>query len=124
MHGGDWYDVVYADDTLALDIGDVAGHDLTAATAMGQLRSMLRGLAWNNSPECMPSTVLTMLESAAEGLNVASFTTAIHARLRRQPDSSWHMVWSNAGHPPPLLIPAEAEPYFLTGTGVDPPLCA
>ncbi|MGW4025869.1 SpoIIE family protein phosphatase [Streptomyces sp. NPDC005009] len=122
--GGDWYDaVVYADGTLVLDIGDVAGHDLTAATVMGQLRSMLRGLAWNNGPECMPSTVLTMLENAAEGLDIASFTTAIHARLQRHPDGAWHMTWSNAGHPPPLLIPSQAEPYFLTGTDEDPPLC-
>ncbi|MFI9284662.1 SpoIIE family protein phosphatase [Streptomyces werraensis] len=122
--GGDWYDaVVYADGTLVLDIGDVAGHDLTAATVMGQLRSMLRGLAWNKGPECMPSTVLTMLENAAEGLDTASFTTAIHARLQRHVDGAWHMTWSNAGHPPPLLMPAQAEPYFLTGTDEDPPLC-
>ncbi|MFD5286110.1 SpoIIE family protein phosphatase [Streptomyces rubrogriseus] len=122
--GGDWYDaVIHADGTLVLDIGDVAGHDLTAATAMGQLRSMLRGLAWNNGPECLPSTLLSMLENAAEGLDIASFTTAIHARMRRHRDGAWHMTWSNAGHPPPLLIPAQAEPYFLTGTDADPPLC-
>ncbi len=122
--GGDWYDaVIHAEDTLVLDIGDVSGHDLTAATAMGQLRSMLRGLAWNNGPECLPSAVLTMLEDAAEGLDIASFTTAVHARLQRRPDGAWHMTWSNAGHPPPLLIPARADPYFLTGADTDPPLC-
>ncbi|MFD5050013.1 SpoIIE family protein phosphatase [Streptomyces tendae] len=122
--GGDWYDaVIHADGTLVLDIGDVSGHDLTAATAMGQLRSMLRGLAWNNGPECMPSAVLAMLEDAAEGLDIASFTTAVHARLQRRPGGAWHMTWSNAGHPPPLLVPARADPYFLTGAHVDPPLC-
>lgn len=122
--GGDWYDaVVHTDGTLVLDIGDVAGHDLTAATAMGQLRSMLRGLAWNNGPEFLPSAVLTMLENAAEGLDIASFATAIHSRLQRLPDGTWRMTWANAGHPPPLLVPARAEPYFLTGTDEDPPLC-
>ncbi len=90
---------------------------------MGQLRSMLRGLAWNNGPECLPSAVLTMLEDAAEGLDIASYTTAVHARLQRRPDGAWHMTWSNAGHPPPLLIPARADPYFLTGADTDPPLC-
>ncbi|WP_420716727.1 SpoIIE family protein phosphatase [Streptomyces sp. CoH17] len=56
----------------------------------------------------MPSAVLTMLEDAAEGLDIASFTTAVHARLQPRPDGAWHMTWSNAGHPPPLLIPARA----------------
>ncbi|WP_078601045.1 SpoIIE family protein phosphatase [Streptomyces violens] len=122
--GGDWYDaVMFSDGTLVLDIGDVAGHDLTAATAMGQMRSMLRGLAWNKGPDCTPATVLAMLEDAAEGLDIASFTTAVHTHLRREPDGTWRMTWANAGHPPPLLLPAQAEPYFLAGTDEDPPLC-
>ncbi|MEU9576603.1 SpoIIE family protein phosphatase [Streptomyces chilikensis] len=123
--GGDWYDaVVHSDGTLVLDIGDVAGHDLTAAIAMVQLRSMLRGLAWSNGPTCKPSTVLSRLESAAEGLDIASFATAVHARLRRTPNGTWRFTWSNAGHPPPLLLPAHEAPYFLTGDDQDPPLCA
>ncbi|MFE5207692.1 SpoIIE family protein phosphatase [Streptomyces sp. NPDC056600] len=123
--GGDWYDaVVHSDDTLVLDIGDVAGHDLTAATAMAQLRSMLRGLAWSNGPTCKPSTILSMLEDAAEGLDIASFATAVHARLRRTPNGGWGFTWSNAGHPPPLLLPARENPRFLTGDDQDPPLCA
>ncbi|MYR41406.1 SpoIIE family protein phosphatase [Streptomyces sp. SID5910] len=122
--GGDWYDAItHPDGTLVLDIGDVAGHDLTAATAMGQLRSMLRGLAWNRGPDCTPATLLTMLDDAAEGLNIASFTTVVHTHLRRRPDGTWRMAWSNAGHPPPLLVPARGEPRFLTGTDQDPPLC-
>ena len=87
--GGDWYDaIVHSDGTLALDIGDVAGHDLTAATAMGQLRSMCRGLAWNMGPECTPGTVLAMLDDAADGLAIASFATAVHTHLRRCPDGT------------------------------------
>ncbi|CAK7285940.1 SpoIIE family protein phosphatase [Streptomyces misionensis] len=30
---------------------------------------------------------------------------------------------ANAGHPPPLLVPARGMPHFLVGTGEDPPLC-
>ncbi|GLW72770.1 hypothetical protein Kpho02_50690 [Kitasatospora phosalacinea] len=119
--GGDWYDAfVHSDGTLALDIGDVAGHDLTAATAMGQLRSMCRGLAWSMGPDCEPGTVLAMLDDAADGLATASFATAVHTQLRRRPDGTWWTAWSNAGHPPPLLIPSEGAPRFLTGTGEDP----
>ncbi len=44
--GGDWYDsFVLPDGATMLVIGDVAYHDLRAATTMGQLRNMLRGLA-------------------------------------------------------------------------------
>ncbi|WP_329126724.1 SpoIIE family protein phosphatase [Streptomyces sp. NBC_01465] len=122
--GGDWYDaLVHPDGTLVLGIGDVAGHDLRAATAMGQMRSMLRGFAWSMGPDCPPSTVLSTLDDVAEGLDVTPFTTAIHAQLRRQPDGRWHLTWSNAGHPPPLLLPAQGAPAFLTGSGEDPPLC-
>ena len=38
--GGDFYDVVpLAGDQVALAVGDVVGHDITAAATMGQLRS-------------------------------------------------------------------------------------
>ncbi|MFE5909516.1 SpoIIE family protein phosphatase [Streptomyces wedmorensis] len=122
--GGDWYDaIVHPDGTLVLDIGDVAGHDLAAATAMGQLRSMLRALAWHKGPDRTPATVLSMLDDVAEGLAGAPFTTAVHSHLVRRPEGTWHMTWSNAGHPPPLLIPAHGAPRFLTGSGEDPPLC-
>ncbi|MFF6872564.1 SpoIIE family protein phosphatase [Streptomyces sp. NPDC007910] len=122
--GGDWYDAItLPDGTLVLDIGDVAGHDLGAATVMGQMRSMLRALAWNKGPDCMPAAVLGMLDDAAEGLDAGSFTTVVHTHLRRRPDGTWRMTWSNAGHPPPLLIPARGEPRFLDGSGEDPPLC-
>ncbi|NBE55562.1 SpoIIE family protein phosphatase [Streptomyces boluensis] len=122
--GGDWYDaIVHPDGTLGLDIGDVAGHDLTAAAAMGQMRSMLRGLAWNRGPDSTPATVLAMLDDAAEGLDVAPFTTVVHAHLQRRRAGTWLMTWSNAGHPPPLLIPARDRPRFLTGDRADPPLC-
>ncbi|MEU8526703.1 MULTISPECIES: SpoIIE family protein phosphatase [Streptomyces] len=122
--GGDWYDAYpLPDGTLALDIGDVAGHDLTAATAMGQMRSMLRALAYSGGPGSGPAQVLARLDEVAEGLDAAPFTTAVHARLNRRDDGRWLLVWSNAGHPPPLLIPAHGDPYFLTGSGEDPPLC-
>ena len=45
--GGDWYDAFdLPDGDLAVGVGDVAGHDLSAAATMGQLRSMLRALAY------------------------------------------------------------------------------
>jgi len=44
--GGDWYDAfLQPSGGMMLVIGDVVGHDTTAAAAMGQLRSLLRGIA-------------------------------------------------------------------------------
>ncbi len=121
--GGDWYDAfTLPDGTLVLGIGDVAGHDLTAATAMGQMRSMLRALAYAGGPEAAPDEVLARLDQVAAGLATADLATALHATLRRGPAGTWPLTWSNAGHPPPLLVPAEGAARFLPGAA-DPPLC-
>jgi GAF domain-containing protein len=61
--GGDWYDAVVRDDgTAIVMIGDVAGHDVHAAAQMGQLRSMLRALAWSHDES--PAGLLTRLDRA------------------------------------------------------------
>ncbi|GAA4839766.1 SpoIIE family protein phosphatase [Kitasatospora terrestris] len=122
--GGDWYDAFpLPDGSLALTIGDVAGHDLAAATTMGQLRSMLRSVAYNRTHLETPAHTLAELDAAADGLGVASFATAVHVHLVRGADGGWTAAWSNAGHPPPLLVPAEGEPRLLAGEEADVPLC-
>ncbi|MEU6234863.1 SpoIIE family protein phosphatase [Kitasatospora sp. NPDC047058] len=124
--GGDWYDAfVLPDGSLALTIGDVAGHDLTAATTMGQLRSMLRSVAYNRTHLHTPADALTGLDTAADGLGVATFATAVHLHLARtgEGDGGWQAAWSNAGHPPPLLLPATGPPRFLDAEEADVPLC-
>ncbi|MFI6937871.1 SpoIIE family protein phosphatase [Streptomyces sp. NPDC050418] len=121
--GGDWYDAfTLPDGTLVLDIGDVAGHDLAAATAMVQMRSMLRALAYVAGQDVTPAAVLQRLDDVADGLHAAPLATAIHATVRRTDDGAWQLTWSNAGHPPPLVIPAHGEARFLTAPA-DPPLC-
>ncbi|MEU3606847.1 SpoIIE family protein phosphatase [Streptomyces sp. NPDC035033] len=122
--GGDWYDAfTLPDGTLVLDIGDVAGHDLTAATAMGQMRSMLRALAYAGGPEATPDSVLARLDQVAAGLGTAPLATALHTALRRRADGTWLLAWSSAGHPPPLVVPARGDAHYLSGAA-DPPLCA
>ena len=121
--GGDWYDAfTLPDRSLALTIGDVAGHDLTAATTMGQLRAMLRAVAYNRTHLHTPAATMAELDAAAEGLGVASFATAVHVHLARSGDG-WAAAWSNAGHPPPLLVPARGEPRLLDAPDADVPLC-
>ena len=65
--GGDWYDAfALPGGDLAVGVGDVAGHDLSAAAAMGQLRSMLRALAYET--EGAPSDVVARLDRVASRL--------------------------------------------------------
>ena len=54
--GGDWYDALERPDgKVALVVGDVVGHGLRAAAAMGQLRNAVRayGLAESSPAEVM-----------------------------------------------------------------------
>ncbi|GAB2463554.1 SpoIIE family protein phosphatase [Xylanimonas ulmi] len=109
--GGDWYDVVAVDDdTTVLMIGDVTGHDMQAAAHMGQLRSMLRALAWSHDET--PSVLLTLLDRANHQLGPRAGATAVVVRLERLPvvgeqghkPGTYAVTWSNAGHPPPLVL--------------------
>jgi serine phosphatase RsbU (regulator of sigma subunit) len=122
--GGDWYDaLVLPDGTVTLTIGDIAGHDLEAATAMSQLRSMLRVIAYDRRGTHSPARALSRLDRVTEGLGIAPLVTAVHAGLTPRPGGGWHAAWSNAGHPPPLLLPAGAAPRYLQSTHADLPLC-
>ena len=111
--GGDWYDAfALPGGDLAVGVGDVAGHDLSAAAAMGQLRSMLRALAYET--EGAPSDVVARLDRVASRLRVTGFTTLVFGRIARR-GAATVFRWANAGHPPPVLVPAEGEPMLLTG---------
>jgi GAF domain-containing protein/anti-sigma regulatory factor (Ser/Thr protein kinase) len=109
--GGDWYDAVAIDEnTTVLMIGDVTGHDMAAAAQMGQLRSMLRALAWSHDE--LPSALLTLLDRANDRLGPHAGASAVVVRLERLPlrgehpfePGSYLVTWSNAGHPPPLVL--------------------
>src|SRR3954451_9001606 len=59
--GGDWYDAfVQPNGATLLVIGDVVGHNVDAAAAMGQIRAFLRGIAYDR-PET-PAQVLTRVD--------------------------------------------------------------
>jgi PAS domain S-box-containing protein len=100
--GGDWFDVLpLPDDAIGLAVGDVMGHDLNAAAAMGQLRSVLRSYAWEGGS---PGTVLDRLDRLVRGLGMAQLATCVYARLEpANPDGGRVLRWANAGHPPPLV---------------------
>ena len=110
--GGDWYDAfVLPDGVTALVIGDVAGHDMPAAAQMGQLRNLLRGIAWHTNP--CPHAVMAALDTTAHGLGVTDLATAVYAHIEAAADGGWQLRWANAGHPPPLLVTTEGDTRYL-----------
>ncbi|MFF7160910.1 SpoIIE family protein phosphatase [Streptomyces sp. NPDC008086] len=126
--GGDWYDAfALAAHAHALAIGDVVGHDLDAAAGMAQVRNMLRAFAWSH-PEAAPSAVVTQLDEAVMHIAEVPMVTMILARLTLGDDTLWRLRWTNAGHPPPLLITHDGQTRYLDeahgillGTGVTRP---
>ncbi|SDF48014.1 PAS fold-containing protein [Blastococcus fimeti] len=102
--GGDWYDAfVQPSGASMLVIGDVVGHDTEAAASMGQLRSLLRGIATYSDGS--PAEVLRGLDGAMTQLRVDTYATAAVACF--EPDGATgevRMRWSNAGHLPLLVI--------------------
>ncbi|MFF0186584.1 SpoIIE family protein phosphatase [Streptomyces sp. NPDC005244] len=117
--GGDWYDAfALTEGAHALVIGDVVGHDLTAAAGMAQVRNMLRAFAWSR-PHDAPSAVATQLEEALKNIAEVPMATMILATLAVEGDRLWRLRWTNAGHPPPLLITHDGQARYLTdGHGI------
>jgi serine phosphatase RsbU (regulator of sigma subunit) len=103
--GGDWYDAYLdAAGTTSLVIGDVAGHDIDAAAAMGQLRTMLR-MAGHDAVRTADE-VLATVDRACATFGFDVFATALVAQIGpATADTTGRSVrWSSAGHPPPLLL--------------------
>lgn len=108
--GGDWYDVLeVSPDVVALVIGDVVGHDIEAAAAMGQLRSVVRSYAFEDQD---PAAVLERVDQMVAGVRIPRYASLVLAMLVR--GDPWTLTYSRAGHLPPLVIRA-GEVIRLTG---------
>ncbi len=106
--GGDWYDVLtVTDECMALIVGDVVGHGITAASAMGQLRSALRGLVLAGLP---PAAALDALDKFASVVPDAQFASCLVAFLDARHES---LTVSVAGHMPPLIIDPRGQTSFF-----------
>jgi serine phosphatase RsbU (regulator of sigma subunit)/integral membrane sensor domain MASE1/anti-sigma regulatory factor (Ser/Thr protein kinase) len=97
--GGDWYDIIpLSEGRLGLVIGDVAGHGVSAAATMGQIRMALRAYALD---ELAPDQALTRLNRLMRELQPGAMATVLYGHLD---PATRNFVFANAGHPPPLLI--------------------
>ncbi len=100
--GGDWYDVLQVSpDVVAVVIGDVVGHDVEAAAAMGQLRSVVRSCAFE--PDAEPGAVLNRVDQLVAGMRVPRSASLVLATLSRV-ERGWRLRYSRAGHLPPLVV--------------------
>jgi len=113
--GGDWFDAVpVGDGRVALVVGDVVGHGVTASAAMGQLRVVLR--------ERLAATgdlvsALAALNEAAAWIPGAQAATVCVTLIDPR---SGGVSYCTAGHPAPLLVTRGGEAVYLPATGAAP----
>ncbi len=120
--GGDWYDAfLQLDGATMIVIGDVIGHDTVAAAAMGQIRGLLRGIAANTGDG--PADVLRSVDQVMQTLRIDTTATVIVARLEQTADERSRGVtrlrWSNAGHPPPMVLQPDGTVTVLPEVEAD-----
>ncbi|WP_187365298.1 PP2C family protein-serine/threonine phosphatase [Cellulosimicrobium cellulans] len=121
--GGDWYDAfVRPSGDTVLVVGDVTGHDVTAAAGMRRLRGTVRTLAYAEGTG--PAATLSRAERTLAGLGGDVTATALVASLG-PPGSDDVVRWASAGHLPPVLVRADGSAAPLAGApelllGVDP----
>lgn len=111
--GGDWYDsFLLPDGCLTLVVGDVSGHDRYAAAGMAQARNLLRGVCY--TLQRPPARVLSGLDDAMHGLAVNVFASTVLAQFEQDSGAGVRTLrWSNAGHPPPVLISRDGRARLL-----------
>ncbi|MDI5971567.1 serine/threonine-protein phosphatase [Streptomyces sp. SL13] len=114
--GGDWYDLInLPDGRIAAVIGDVQGHNISAAVVMGQLRSAVRAYATEGHD---PATVAGRTNRLLVELDTDRFATCCLVWL--DPDTGIAEIVS-AGHHQPLIRFPDGR-YHRDGLEVGIPL--
>ena len=114
--GGDFYDFIQQDDNLQFLIADVSGKGVPAALFMALSRIIMRACQAPNDGagerlRCANNMIVSNSGSGTSGM----FVTLFFAKLYEKDRS---LVYSNAGHNPPLLFRASTgsiEALEVTG---------
>jgi serine phosphatase RsbU (regulator of sigma subunit)/anti-sigma regulatory factor (Ser/Thr protein kinase)/anti-anti-sigma regulatory factor len=113
--GGDWFDAVAQHDgRVALTVGDVVGHGVTASGVMGQLRAVLQDRLDDGAG---------ILEALRAADRLAARIPAAHAAtvcMVLLDPVSGSVAYCTAGHPPPLVVSTDGSTKFLASTGGAP----
>ena len=102
--GGDWYDALLLDDDhVLLVVGDVVGHGMVAAAAMGRLRTAFQTIVRFTAD---PGLILQAINQQVLSIPDAFCTTVVCVVLDL---ATGELVWSRAGHPPPLVLDGDGR---------------
>ena len=113
--GGDWYDAIaLPGGRVAVAIGDVVGRGIAAAATMGQMRSALRAILMQADDS---GAMAERLNRFALGLGECVLTTVVLAVFE---PATGRLRYTNAGHPPPLLVGPDGEARFLADAPAPP----
>lgn len=112
--GGDWYDVIeLGDDQVALMVGDVVGHGMAAAAAMGRVRTAFQTIApLRPDPGEMVQTISARVELIPDAMCSTVVCMIVDLRTRT-------IRWCRAGHLPPLRL-RDGDAELLDGLGLPP----
>ena len=106
--GGDWFDAFeLPGGRIAVTVGDVVGHGLAAAAAIGQVRTALAALAEHAEG---PGELLVRLDGFLVRHQTTDFATLCYAVI----DPATGLVeYASAGHPPMLIVSPAGEISWL-----------
>ena len=108
--GGDWYDAVaLPSGRIAIAIGDVVGRGIAAAATMGQMRSALRAILMQADDTGTMADRLNRF-TLTLGSDEAIMTTVVLGILE---PGTGTLHFTNAGHPPPLVMGPDGRAQFL-----------
>jgi PAS domain S-box-containing protein len=97
--GGDWWDVLtLPDGRTALVVGDVSGHGLDAAPIMAKLRHSIDGVLAHGAGPAAAARAASHVLHARRPDSYATAFIAVYDPTRRE------LVYTRAGHPPPLVL--------------------
>jgi Stage II sporulation protein E (SpoIIE) len=106
--GGDWYDIVeLPDGRIGIMVGDCVGHDLGAATVMGQLRSACRALLLQDASASQALTAMDRFASFVPGAECATVFCGI------LDPATGSLRYSSAAHPPGIVVHPDGKVVLL-----------
>lgn len=112
--GGDWYDLFeLTGGRIGIVVGDVVGHDISAAVLMSRVQTALRAFAFLDDT---PSAVLDRLDGLIATFNTDRLVTVFYGVLSAADrQGGRRLVYANAGHPPPLVYRRDGSVTELDG---------